>query len=81
MRLVAGSETQLDALRRHLRAARAVDLHPVTVDVADAYTRINRTLITDPWDRFITATATALALPLVTRDGRIQRSGLVETVW
>ncbi len=49
--------------------------------VADAFTLIPRTVLTDPWDRFIVATAKALALPLVTRDGAIRESNLVETVW
>ena len=44
----------------------AVDLHPVDVDVADAYFRIAHGLLRDPWDRLIVATATALALPLFT---------------
>jgi hypothetical protein len=35
----------------------------------------------DPWDRFITATAMALELPLVTRDRRITELRLVETIY
>jgi len=58
-----------------------VDLHPIDVAVADAATAIPRDAAGDPWDRFILATARALALPLVTRDGRIRGTGLVETVW
>jgi len=42
---------------------------------------IPRGALGDPWDRFILATARALELPLVTRDGRIQKTKLVETVW
>ncbi|MEA2494004.1 MAG: hypothetical protein QOJ29_1915, partial [Thermoleophilaceae bacterium] len=37
--------------------------------------------LTDPWDRFIVATAKALALPLVTRDAAIRDSNLIETIW
>jgi PIN domain nuclease of toxin-antitoxin system len=40
-----------------------------------------RDALGDPWDRFITATAMALGLPLVTRDRRIRESGPVETIW
>lgn len=35
----------------------------------------------DPADRLIVATAKALGVPLVTSDGKIQDSGLVETIW
>jgi PIN domain nuclease of toxin-antitoxin system len=42
---------------------------------------IPRSLLTDPWDRFIVATAKALAVPLVTRDERIRSANLVETIW
>jgi PIN domain nuclease of toxin-antitoxin system len=35
----------------------------------------------DPWDRFIVATARALALSLVTRDEHIGTARLVETIW
>ena len=62
-------------------SAPAVDLHPVDVDVADAYFRIDRGLLRDPWDRLIVATAMALALPLVTRDSAIKGANLVETLW
>lgn len=66
---------ELSELRGLLMATSAVDLHPVDVDVADAYTGIDRDLLRDPWDRFIVATALVLRVPLVTRDGAIQRSG------
>jgi len=54
---------------------------PVSEAVAEKSVRIDR--VRDPWDRFIVATALALALdlPLVIADRRIQNSGLVETVW
>ena len=68
-------------LQARLDASANVDLHAIDVAVADAFTLIPRTVLTDPWDRFIVATAKALALPLVTRDGAIRESNLVETVW
>jgi PIN domain nuclease of toxin-antitoxin system len=62
-------------------ASPKVDLHPIDVAVADAAVSIPRDALGDPWDRFILATARALDLPLVTRDGRIQKTELVEIVW
>jgi PIN domain nuclease of toxin-antitoxin system len=35
----------------------------------------------DPFDRLIAATAVRLGAPLLTRDERIQGSGLVRTIW
>lgn len=59
----------------------ALEAEPVTLEVAAAFREIPRDALGDPWDRFITATALALGLPLVTRDGRIRKLGLVETIW
>jgi PIN domain nuclease of toxin-antitoxin system len=66
--LLHDSETSLEAA-------------PITLDVTAAFRQIPRDALGDPWDRFITATAMALGLPLVTRDGRIRESGLVDTIW
>ena len=54
---------------------------PVTLEVAAAFQRIPRDALGDPWDRFISATAMALELPLVTRDRKITELDLVETIW
>lgn len=77
----AVSAQRLSELRGLLMATPAVVLHPVDIAVADAYTAIRRELLKDPWDRFIVATAQVLQVPLVTQDGAIQRSELIETVW
>ncbi len=71
----------LATLRSTMVASPKVDLHPIDVAVTDAAVSIPRDALGDPWDRFILATALALELPLVTRDGRIQKTELVETVW
>lgn len=39
--------------------------------------RINR----DPFDALICAAAVALGLPLITRDGEIRSSGVVQVIW
>lgn len=71
----------LARLRDVLAESASVDLHPIDVSVADAVTSIPREVLTDPWDRFIVATATALEVPLVTRDRAIAKAALVETIW
>lgn len=75
------SARKLAELRSLVMATPAIDLHPIDVAVADAYTAISRAVLRDPWDRFIVATARALQLPLVTRDDGIQGCELVETIW
>jgi PIN domain nuclease of toxin-antitoxin system len=54
---------------------------PVTLEVAAAFQRIPRGALGDPWGRFISATAMALELPLVTRDRKMTELDLVETIW
>lgn len=71
----------LARLKSSMVASPKVDLHPIDVAVADAAISTPRDALGDPWDRFILATALALGLPLVTRDARIQKTKLVETVW
>ena len=75
------SVNDLEHLRSALESAPKVDLHPIDVPVADAVTAIPRDLLSDPWDRFIVATAQVLEVPLVTRDERIRAARLAETIW
>ncbi|MBI4886547.1 MAG: type II toxin-antitoxin system VapC family toxin [Acidobacteria bacterium] len=53
-----------------------LDLTPEQIFVADGL-RFTR----DPFDALVCAAARALELPLVTRDGAIQASGVVTVVW
>jgi PIN domain nuclease of toxin-antitoxin system len=55
-------------------------LAPLTLEVAEATRRISREDVPDMPDRIIAATALALALPLVTRDGKIRTANL-QTIW
>jgi PIN domain nuclease of toxin-antitoxin system len=75
------SAGDLDGLRVGMLSSPAVTLYAVDVAVSDAYVGIDRGLVSDPWDRLIVATAIALEVPLVTRDGAIRASGLVESLW
>jgi PIN domain nuclease of toxin-antitoxin system len=77
----AVSAAQLEALRKRLESSTAITLEPVTVAIADATISIPRALLTDPWDRMIVATARVLGVALVSRDGEIRGSGLVQTIW
>lgn len=54
---------------------------PIDVSIVNFYETIPLDVLRDPWDRFITATAMALDLPLVSRDEAITKSGLVEVIW
>lgn len=57
-------------------AFQPLDLTPAQVYLADRERPSD-----DPFDALVCAAARALGLPLVTRDGNIQDSGLVRVVW
>jgi PIN domain nuclease of toxin-antitoxin system len=75
------SDADLTHLREQITSSPELSLHPIDEDVVDATIAIPRTLLGDPWDRFIVATAKVLEVPLVTRDAAIRDSGLVQTIW
>lgn len=50
------------------------------LDLAQAVERVPRHTLPDMPDRIIAATALHLALPLITRDQRIQAAG-IQTIW
>lgn len=77
----AVTSPDLARLRDLIERSRRVDVHALDLAVADAYTAIPRSVLSDPWDRFIVATAQVLSVPLVTRDGAIRDADLVETIW
>ena len=45
----------------------------MTVDVAHHMVSVNRSQVRDPFDRAIVATAQAMGLPLLTKDGTLTR--------
>jgi PIN domain nuclease of toxin-antitoxin system len=77
----AVTSPDLARLRDVIERSRRVDVHALDLTLADAYTAIPRSVLSDPWDRFIVATAQVLSVPLVTRDGAIRNADLVETIW
>jgi len=75
------NQEELEAISEQVSSSPTMGFSPVDEAVAGKFTTIDRDVLRDPWDRFIVATALAFDLPLVTADRRIQKSGLVETVW
>ncbi|MCX6599286.1 MAG: VapC toxin family PIN domain ribonuclease [Acidobacteria bacterium] len=69
------------------RLVRALDdpgtpcrLAPLDRAVADALELVSRNEVPDLPDRIVSATAVALRVPLVSRDGKI-RASQIETIW
>jgi PIN domain nuclease of toxin-antitoxin system len=52
----------------------------LSVAIADTLRRVSRTEVPDMPDRIVAATALHLAVPVISRDGRI-RSSALETIW
>ena len=65
---------------RELAAGRGLRVFPVTIEIAVRAAALHESL-RDPIDCLIAATAIAEGVPLVTKDERIQRSGVVATIW
>jgi PIN domain nuclease of toxin-antitoxin system len=82
--LVERKRIPAEALRglRDALTNQASGLSIASVDalVADALERIPRNAVPDMPDRIIAATALHLGLPLITRDRRIQLTG-IQTIW
>ncbi len=73
--------SDLGRLRASLISSPGLTTQPIDLAVVEATIAIPRDLLTDPWDRFIVASARTWAMPLVTKDRAIRDSGLVPTVW
>lgn len=66
---------------RQLVAESRLGLREVTTDIAAVAAYLPPGFPSDPFDRLIAATAIVERVPLVTADTRIQRSGVVKTIW
>lgn len=69
----------LQWLNQLIRLSNVV-LLPVTPEIAVTAANLSDP-IRDPADRLIVATALHEHVPLVTKDGRIRESGVVQTIW
>jgi PIN domain nuclease of toxin-antitoxin system len=82
--LTEKNRIQAPALARLGQALRepgsAFEPIPLTAEIAFFLREIPRSSVPDLPDRVIAATALALRLPLVARDGKIRASG-IETIW
>jgi PIN domain nuclease of toxin-antitoxin system len=75
------TDADYDAVLKVLRdPATAPTVVPLDTETADALKLIARADVPDMPDRIIAATARYLGLPLVTRDSKIQASGIL-TIW
>ena len=54
---------------------------PLDDETVEAMRQIDRAAIPDMPDRIITATASLLGLPVVTKDPRITEAGVVSVIW
>jgi PIN domain nuclease of toxin-antitoxin system len=66
---------------RNLLIRSAVQIKPITPEIAALATQFPDDYPHDPVDRLIGATARAEGLALVTRDENIRRSPLLKTIW
>jgi PIN domain nuclease of toxin-antitoxin system len=71
-----------ESLRRTLLDPKT-NLHaePILTETMEHYDRVPLSVVKDPFDRFILATAAQLRLPLVTADRAVSAAGLVEVIW
>jgi Uncharacterized protein conserved in bacteria len=81
------SHRQRIALDRHaaewlheIVRARNISVLPLTIDIGVRAAELHEAL-RDPIDCLIAATALTHDAPLVTKDDRIRRSGVVATIW
>jgi PIN domain nuclease of toxin-antitoxin system len=74
-------ENMMTLLEEELKAGTSgLMLADLNIDVVDQIEKVIRDDVPDLPDRIIAATALALRLPLITRDRKIQLSGL-KTIW
>ena len=71
-------ELKFQQILQKLKMASNYYVYPLDEDVAFECSKLN---LKEPHDRIIVATARILNTPLITNDGNIKESKLVETLW
>ena len=66
---------------RHLVAQSQLVVREITEEIATVAAYLPPGFPGDPFDRVIAATAIVERMPLLTSDARIQKSGVVRTIW
>lgn len=74
------ARTPLAWLKQVLSQGRLVVME-LTAEIAAVAAFLPPPFPADPFDRLIAATAIVEHIPLVTADARIQKSGVVQTIW
>lgn len=69
----------LPEIRRAIESAPSLRFCPLDLDQLDQFSTLGA--IADPFDRLIVSAARSKGAVLLTRDGAIAESGLVETLW
>jgi PIN domain nuclease of toxin-antitoxin system len=71
-----------ESLRRTLLDPET-NLHaePILTETMEHYDRVPLSVVKDPFDRFILATAAQLRLPPVTADRAVSAAGLAQVIW
>lgn len=57
------------------------EVAPILATTMEHFDRVPHAQLTDPFDRFILATAAQLRLPLVSADRAISAAGVIEVIW
>jgi PIN domain nuclease of toxin-antitoxin system len=63
-----------------LTATRGLLILPITIEIGFLAAELHD-ILRDPVDCLIAATAITHNVPLVTKDDRVRKSGVVETIW
>lgn len=66
-------------LRSTMESTPSFRFSPLDLPQLDEFAAL--VVLSDPFDRLVVSAARALGARLITRDGVIQESGLVETIW
>ena len=74
-------ETDVTHWIRECEKAREIQFVPVDNEIIRISAQLPKEIHEDPADRLIIATAISLGATLITKDAKIQASGVVKTLW